>query len=231
MRSFPEFGPKWFGCFSGVTCLVLLLSSSSLWAEETIEDPDPAPIPTEEVEGREWSFRVSAYTYFLPDDSDYFQPTFTADYDWFHFESRYNYLARDTLTTWFGASFSLGEDLVFAFTPMLGGAFGDTTGFLLGYEGSLSWWKLTLYSEGEYLFDDRSSSDNYFYSWSEFTLAPTDWVHFGLATQHTIPAEGEDDFQPGLMVGFNYKMVGVSGYVFNFNEDDPTYVFYFQIEF
>ena len=36
---------------------------------------------------------------------------------------------------------------------MLGGVFGDTTGIAPGYKGSLSWWKLELYSEGEYVFD------------------------------------------------------------------------------
>ena len=36
---------------------------------------------------------------------------------------------------------------------MIGGVFGDTTGIAPGYKGSLSWWKLELYSEGEYVFD------------------------------------------------------------------------------
>ena len=36
---------------------------------------------------------------------------------------------------------------------MIGGVFGDTTGVAPGYKGSLSWWKLELYSEGEYVFD------------------------------------------------------------------------------
>ena len=36
---------------------------------------------------------------------------------------------------------------------MLGGVFGETTGVAPGYKGSLSWWKLELYSEGEYVFD------------------------------------------------------------------------------
>jgi hypothetical protein len=36
---------------------------------------------------------------------------------------------------------------------MLGGVFGKTNGIAPGYSGTLDWWKLRLYSEGEYVFD------------------------------------------------------------------------------
>ena len=100
-----------------------------------------------------WSFSASAYTYIVPDDGNYVQPTFTADRGWLHLEARYNYEALDTGSAWVGYNFSGGEKLAWEFTPMLGGVFGDITGVAPGYKGSLSWWKLELYSEGEYVFD------------------------------------------------------------------------------
>ena len=104
---------------------------------------------------KDWSFSASVYTYLVPDSRDYVQPTITADRGWLHLEARYNYEDLDTGSAWVGYNFSGGEKLAWEFTPMLGGVFGDTTGIAPGYKGSLSWWKLELYSEGEYVVRHR----------------------------------------------------------------------------
>ena len=61
---------------------------------------------------------------------------------------------------------------------MLGGIFGDMNGIAPGYKGSLSWWKLQLYSEGEFAIDVGDTSESFFYNWSELTLSPWDWFRF-----------------------------------------------------
>ena len=120
------------------------------FAQATTNVPTSAATPTPpEANEKAWSFSASAYTYFIPDDRNYVQPTFTADRGWLHLEARYNYEALDTGSAWVGYNFSGGEALSWEFTPMIGGVFGDTTGIAPGYKGSLSWWKLELYSEGE----------------------------------------------------------------------------------
>src|SRR5262249_31198821 len=100
----------------------------------------------EEAE-KSWSFSASAYTYLVPDDRDYVQPAITFDRKWLHVEGRYNYESLDTGSVWLGYNLSGGEKLAWEFTPMLGGVFGETRGVAPGYKGSLSWWKLELYSE------------------------------------------------------------------------------------
>ena len=172
-----------------------------------------------------WSFSASAYTYIVPDSGDYVQPTFTADRGWLHLEARYNYEALDTGSAWVGYNFSGGEKLTWEFTPMLGGVFGDITGIAPGYKGSLSWWKLELYSEGEYVFDTGASSDSFFYNWSELTLAPVDWFRFGLVTQRTRLYKTDREVQRGVLAGFSYKMVDLSAIVFNPDDARPTLVF------
>ena len=170
-----------------------------------------------------WSFSVSAYTYIVPDSREYVQPTITADRGWLHLEARYNYEGLDTGSTWIGYNFSVGEKLALKFTPMLGGVFGDTTGIAPGYHATLSWWKLELYTEGEFLFDACSSSDSFFYSWSELSLAPTDWFRFGGVVQRTKLYQTDFDIQRGFLVGFSYKRVNLTTYVFN-PDDKPTFV-------
>ena len=114
---------------------------------------------------------------------------------------------------------------------MLGGVFGDTTGIAPGYKGSLSWWKLELYSEGEYVFDTGNSSDSFFYNWSELTLAPVDWFRFGLVTQRTRAYKTDRDIQRGVLVGFSYKKMDFTTYVFNLDQDKPTWVFSVGVSF
>jgi hypothetical protein len=180
--------------------------------------------PAAESAEKPWSFAASLYTYFVPDSREYVQPTFTADRDWLHLEARYNYEDLETGSVWLGCNFSGGDKLAWEFTPMLGGVFGNTTGIAPGYKGSLSWWKLELYSEGEYVIDTGDSSGSFFYNWSELTLAPVDWFRFGLVTQRTRAYESDRDIQRGLLLGFSWKQADLSTSLFNFDDDDPTVV-------
>jgi len=178
-----------------------------------------------------WSFSASAYTYIVPDSRDYVQPTLTADHGWLHLEARYNYESLETGSAWLGYNFSGGEKLTWEFTPMLGGVFGNTTGIAPGYKGSLGWWKLALYSEGEYVVDTGDSSGNFFYNWSELTLSPVDWFRFGLVTQRTRAYETDRDIQRGLLLAFTYKQVELATYLFNIDESKPTVVIGARVSF
>jgi len=180
---------------------------------------------------KDWSFSASVYTYIVPDDSDYAQPTITADHGWLHLEARYNYEALETGSVWVGYNFGGGEKLSWELTPMLGGVLGDTTGIAPGYRGSVSWWWLELYSEGEYVFDTGDSSDNFFYNWSELTVSPVDWFSFGMVTQRTRVYETDREIQRGFLVGFSYKALDLTTYVFNPDDSDPTVVIAVALSF
>ena len=187
--------------------------------------------PAEEAHEKAWSFSASAATYIVPNDQEYVQPTFTADHDWLHLEARYNYENLETGSVWVGYNLSGGEKLEWEFTPMLGGVFGNTTGIAPGYKGSLSWWKLELSSEGEYVFDTGDSAESFFYTWSELSVAPVDWFRFGLVGQRTRAYRTDVDIQRGLLVGFTYKEMDFTTYVFNLDRDKPTWVFSLGVSF
>jgi hypothetical protein len=178
-----------------------------------------------------WSFSATAYTYIVPDSREYVQPTFSADKGWLHLEARYNYEDLDTGSAWVGYNFSGGKKLGWELTPMLGGVFGNTTGIAPGYKGSLSWWKLELYSEGEYVFDTGDSSESFFYNWSELTLAPVDWFRFGVVTQRTRLYKSDREIQRGLLAGVTYKKIDFTTYVLNPDESKPTVVLAVGINF
>jgi hypothetical protein len=100
-----------------------------------------------------------------------------------------------------------------------------------GYKGSLGWWKLQFSSEGEQVFDAGESADDFSYTWSELTVAPAEWFRVGLAVQQTYAHETDSGSQGGPLVGFSYRNVDVSAYVFDVERDQPTYVIAVGLKF
>jgi hypothetical protein len=202
-----------------VAMTVLLLADNTFGT-----DTNSVSVSAEEPATNLWSFSVAANGYLVPDSRDYVQPTATADRGWLHLETRYNYENLDTGSIWAGYNFSNGEKLAWQLTPILGGVFGKTTGIAPGYEGTLTWWKLELYSEGEFVVDPSDSSKNYFYNWSELTLAPVEWLRFGMVTQRTRTYRTDRDIQRGFLVGVSYRKVSFTTYVLNADEHKPVIV-------
>lgn len=201
-------------------CGVLLMGRDAL-----AQTAAPAP-----AEGKAWSFSAAAYTYFLPDDPDYLQPTFIADRGRLHLEARYNYEGKKTGSAWIGYHWTFGEKVAFEITPMLGGVFGDTSGIAPGYKASIAWRQLELNSESEYVFDSGGSADNFFYTWSELAWSPADWVRLGVAVQRTKVYQTDFDIQRGFLVGVAWKKASFTTYVFN-PDADPTVVLGFTLDF
>jgi len=196
--------------------------------QEATDGTQAAP---QQAESKKWSFSASVYTYFVPDSQDYVQPAFKADRGRLHLEARYNYEDRKTGSLWAGYNFSVGDKLTFEFTPMLGAVFGDTNGIAPGFEMTLGWRKLELYSESEYVFDPGDHSSNFAYTWSELTLAPVDWFRFGLVAQRTRAYQTDLDVQRGLLLGFSYRWADFGAYLFNPDRDQPTFVFSVAVNF
>jgi len=212
---------------SPLLALILLCGAQALAQTISTNAPQPTNSPQPALEDKEeksWNFGVSVYGYIVPDSRDYVQPTITADHGLLHLEARYNYENLKTGSAWVGANFGGGTNLAWEFRPMLGGVFGNTAGVAPGYSGSLTWWKLELYSEGEYVFDTRDSSGNFFYNWSELSLAPVEWFRFGMVTQRTRAYQTDREIQRGVLVGFTIKKVSLTTYVFNPDESRPTVV-------
>ena len=217
-----------------MTIAVLVLAASPAAAQRTGGAAPPVLEPSSVVEDanpRARSYSASVFSYFVPEDQDFAQPTLAADHGRLHLEARYNYEALETGSAWLGYAFSAGKQVKVDITPMLGGVFGDLHGIAPGYGLTIGWSKLELYSEGEYFFDFEDSSEDFFYNWSELYIAPSVAWRAGLAVQHTRAYETGLDFQRGLMAGVSYKRVDLSAYVFNLGWEDPTVVIAAEVGF
>jgi hypothetical protein len=186
--------------------------------------------PGSAAEENAWSLSLAAYTYILSDDRYYIQPTVAANRGWLHLEARGNYEALDTGSAWMGVNFSGGKTLEWEFTPMVGGVFGDTDGIAPGFKGSLSWRKLELYGESEYVVDSNNREDSFFYNWSELTLALVDGFRFGMVTQRTRVYQSEREIQRGVIAGVSFQRLNITGYLFN-PDEDTRFVFAVDLTF
>ncbi len=222
--------------FFALIAFAVVFGGANALAQEALKTRDSKATSTppaliEETDEKAWSFSASATTYIVPDFQEYVQPTFTADRGWLHLEARYNYENLKTGSAWIGYNFSGGKKLEWEFTPMLGGVFGDTAGIAPGYKLSLTYWKFEFSSEGEWVFDLRDSEGSFFYNWAELSVSPVDWFRFGLVGQRTRAYQTDVDIQRGLLVGFSYKEIHFTTYVFNLDLDEQTWAFSVGVSF
>lgn len=192
-------------------CNLFLIITSTLVAQER-----------DTLETSEWNFGIETDLYFT--DPFIFLPIFTADKGNLHLEARYNYEDLKTFSGWLGYNFFGGEEFEYFLTPMVGVAVGRTDGIAPGLEFTLSYAGLELYSESEYLFNFESSENNFFYSWTDFTYSPLDWLWFGISGQITKVNETELETDRGLLVGIAYKNFEFTGYYFNAFTDDGFFM-------
>jgi hypothetical protein len=170
----------------------------------------------------EWNLSVETNLHFT--DPFVFLPIFIADKGNLHLEARYNYEDLKTFSGWVGYNFSGGEEFEFFITPMVGAAVGRTDGIAPGLEFTLGYAGFELYSESEYLFDFASSEYNFFYSWTDLTYSPLDWLWFGISGQITKVKETELETDRGLILGAEYRDFEITGYFYNAFTDDVFFM-------
>lgn len=214
-----------------ILALVVALASQALTGQALAQTANgPAPSP-DNADAKPWSFSFATSGYIIPNDQSYASPTFTADHRWLHLEARYNYESQKAGSLWAGYNFSAGDKLVLDVTPMVGAVFGDMTGIAPGCEFALSYKKVELSSQIEYVFDTSNSDNSFLYSWNELVYSPTDWFHAGLVSQRTRAYHTDLDVQRGFSVGVAHKKVDFTTYVLNAGWTDPTVVLALSFKF
>ncbi len=191
------------------------------------ETPE-ARVPDEAIE-RGWSFAASAYAYVIPEQPAFVQPTLAVDHGALHVELRYNYEALETGSAWLGFNTHVGDEVQLDLTQMIGCAFGSAPGLVVGYELTIAWWQLELYSEGELAWDPSGALASYFYTWTELRLR-IDGLCLGGVVQRTRAFESQLDLQRGFLVGLDFEPVAATVYLFN-PDRAPTFVLGLDLRF
>lgn len=176
-----------------------------------------------------WNHYFETDFYF--EDDFYVLPMYRADRNHLHMEARYNYEDLQTFSAWGGYNLFGGDKLEYFITPMTGFAFGNTSGFLFGAEMTFTLGSFELYNESEYLAGFDSKQNNFFYSWTDFTWSPTNWLSLGYSSQITKPILLDYEFSNGFVIGGTYKNFGLSGYFYDLWTDEPFVMVAFSFSF
>lgn len=188
-------------CVAIVAVTGLLAASASRAAE-----PDAAPGT---------SFSLTGSYYAMRDEPDFGVYVAALQRGSLRFEARHNYEAKSATSAFAGYQWSGGEGVAWSVTPMLGGLFGSARGVVPAVEASVSWRKVDLYVEAEYVHDLDDSSASYFYAWTELGWRPVESIRIGLVGQRTRIVANDRDFQRGV---FGQVMLGkatIGLYAFN----------------
>jgi hypothetical protein len=191
-------------------------------------------IAAEEEEADEpehWQYSLSTYTYVVRHGPDYVNPNLTVDRGWFHLESRYNYEELKTGAILLGYNFTTGDQLEFDATPMLGGVFGNLTGIAPGFRVSLLYGKFEFSTEGEYLLDPGNSRNNFFYNWTELSVAPVSGFRVGLVLDRSTAFGTSSGVGLGPLVGLKRKNVDFTTYWIAPGSRDAAFVFGVTFDF
>ncbi len=176
-----------------------------------------------------WDVSVSGYYYVVPDEDDFLIAIGSADRGSLHIEARYNYEDLKTGSLFAGWKIPTGEEFTAEFTPMLGAAFGRTTGVIPALEISLAYDIFDLYDESEYLVDLQDEGSSYFYSWLELGVTPVDMFRFGVTAQRLRAAETPLEVERGLFMQMMPEHATVGLYAFNLTSDYWFFIFSFGI--
>jgi len=193
----------------------LSVAVAILFATWVGASPDVADEAKDSRAARAWTFGVTAFAFFLPDEPDYLQPTVSADHGSLHLESRYAYEDRNTVSLFAGWNATMGKALTLEVTPMVGVVAGRTDGIAPGLELTLSWRLVELHSESEYVLAFGGAGSSFFYSWSELGLRPVHWLRAGLAVQRTKRFHSPREVSYGPMLGVTIGKLEATFYVFD----------------
>ncbi len=162
-----------------------------------------------------WSWSLSGSQYWLPHEPDFLLGIGTADRGALHLEARWQYEDLRSVSVFAGRKFGFGEDLHLDVTPIAGPLLGRTSGIVPGVEADLSWRWLRLYTEDEYVFAFDDSSANYFYTWTELTATPWEFLTLGLVGQRTRLVQRPVEIERGILARLSVRAITLGVYLFN----------------
>jgi hypothetical protein len=158
---------------------------------------------------------MQGYYYGLPHENDFVVAMGSATRGSLYLEGRYNYEDLRTGSVFAGWSVEAGEKFAVACIPMLGVAFGGTSGIIPALQLSLAYGLFDCYSESEYLIDLDDGEGSFLYTWLEIGVAPTDVLRLGLTAQRTRVAGSPLELERGLFAQVTPAFGSAGVYLFN----------------
>jgi hypothetical protein len=167
----------------------------------------------------QWRANAIAF-YAIGTDPDFGMAVLAADRGALHLEARYNYEELDTFSGWIGRTFTAGSDLRIGVGPMVGGVVGELNGIAPGLRLAAMWRRFFFYSESEYVVALGGDDTSFFYSWSQWSWIPRDWLVVGVSVQRLRVTDTGRWVDVGPAVGVSLGRTMLQGFLFDPFSDD-----------
>jgi hypothetical protein len=162
-----------------------------------------------------WSFSADSYYYLVPGGKNTLNLNVYADHKALHTEMRYNYEDRNTASIFGGWKFETGNKVKLQATPMIGIAFGNTSGFAPALEVELTYKIFDFYLESEYFVDFTGKKNDFLYTWTELGVSPCEAFRIGLTTESTRLYKTKLDIPRGFFGAYSFWKLTLGTYYFN----------------
>ena len=178
-----------------------------------------------------WTFSLSGYYYFIPEDQNTITLIGYANYKKLHLEARYNYEDQQTGSVFAGRHFAHKGKIQWTLTPMMGVAFGNKDGLIPAIELEVLFKKFNFYSETEYVFDFAGKENNFLYTWGEIAYSPIEVLNVGISFQRTLLYQADLEVQRGLMVKYFPGKLSAGIYYFSPFSKDNFFILMLNLDF
>ncbi|ULQ53302.1 hypothetical protein [Flavihumibacter fluvii] len=169
---------------------------------------------------------VNGFFNYLNDGSIYGMGITGGYYHNIYAEARYNYEDLQTFSLFAGYSFSNDRHAVeWELIPMAGFAMGNTKAFLPGMEATLQYKRFNFTTQTEYAVNLENKTDNFFYTWSEFTYTILPWLEPGIVVQRSKLYKSGREVDRGLMLNAVFLPKATASAYF-FDPFDPSRRFF-----
>ena len=148
---------------------------------------------------------------------------FKTNSNWYA-EARYNYDELNTFSLYAGRTFSGERNLAYSITPMIGGMAGRSRGGSFALNTEFDFRGFNFSSQSQYSINADNRIYNYFFSWSELSYQPLQWLYAGVSLQNTQMYRSLSLNEPGILVGLSYKQWNLPVYSFNPFADERYFV-------
>ena len=139
----------------------------------------------------------------------------------YYFETRYNYEDNETLSMYFGKSFSIKKKWNVEYIPMLGVSGGKLYGISPAINFQAKHKKFSTFSQCQYTFD-INKSNSFFWDWSGVSFRNNKGFGIGGSTQIYVPISGESFIKLGPNISYKKGGITVDLSAYNFWEKYPT---------
>ncbi len=129
-------------------------------------------------------------------------------------EGRFNYEALNTLSLYGGKTFEKKALVSYSASPILGIVLGQINGGSAGINLVADYKKLNFSTQSQYTFSVQQRSNNFIYSWSDFTYQVSAKFAAGFSLQQTKLYMVNGAFEKGLLIKTGYKNWTFPLYIF-----------------